>query len=149
MLEAELRDLLAFQLDKLEKGLKLIQKEKYIPNELGTRGFIDLLAHDADGRWVLLELKRSDAAAREAIHEIFKYVEGVKAHLRARDDEIRVMIVSTEWKELLVPFSRFVYDTSIAVKGVFLEVDSSTNQVSASDNCASTHHRRPHTFALA
>lgn len=133
MLEAELRDLLEVQLDKLEQGLTLIEKEKYIPNELGTRGFVDLLAHDADGRWVLIELKRSDAAAREAIHEIYKYVEGVKAHLRARDDEIRAIIVSTDWKELLVPFSRFVHDTSITVKGLHLEVDSSTNELFATD----------------
>jgi len=78
MLEAELRDLLATQIHVLESGLVLVDKEKYIPNTLGTRSFIDLLARDTDNKWVLIEVKRSDAAAREAIHEIYKYVEGVK-----------------------------------------------------------------------
>jgi RecB family endonuclease NucS len=81
--EDEIRDLLANQLEVLEPGLCLIEKEKYIPNPLGTRGFIDLLARDASGHFVLIELKRSDASAREAIHEILKYVEGVKYHLGA------------------------------------------------------------------
>ena len=68
MLEAELRDLLAIQVNVLEPGLALVEKEKYVPSTLGTRSFIDLLAHDSEKRWVLIELKRSDAAAREAIH---------------------------------------------------------------------------------
>jgi hypothetical protein len=131
MLEADLRDLLAVQLHIIEAGLTLIDKEKYIPNTLGTRSFIDLLAHDREKRWVLIELKRSDAAAREAIHEIYKYVEGVKAHLRARDDEIRAFIVSTEWTELLVPFSRFVQDTIISVNGFQIEIGSTNKKLFA------------------
>jgi hypothetical protein len=115
--EDALRDMLAPRLDILGDGLTLLDTEKYIPNSLGTRSFIDILAKDSRDRWVLVELKRSDAAAREAIHEIYKYVEGVKAHLGARDDEIRAMVVSTEWKELLVPFSRFVHDSDISVSG--------------------------------
>lgn len=118
MLESPLRDLLATQLSILEPGLTLLELEQYIPSAIGTRSFIDILTRDERGRWVLIELKRSDAAAREAIHEVYKYVEAVKGHLGARDDEIRAIIVSTEWKELLLPFSRFVHDTSISVKGV-------------------------------
>jgi Endonuclease NucS len=121
--ESTLRDLLADRLDLVEDGLSFLNKEKYVPSELGTRGFIDILAKDSRGRWVLIELKRSGAAARQAVHEIYKYVEGVKAHLRARDDEIRALIISTEWDELLVPFSRFVDDTSISVSGIRLTVD--------------------------
>ncbi|QWG10937.1 DUF91 domain-containing protein [Bradyrhizobium sediminis] len=123
MTEDELRDVLGTQIEILEPGLVLLEKEKYIPSKLGTRGFIDLVAQDADGHFVLIELKRSDAAAREAIHEILKYVEGVKAHLGARDHEIRVLIVSTTWRELLVPFSRFVSDSGLAVRGINLSVD--------------------------
>ena len=133
MLEAELRDLLAIQVNVLEPGLALVEKEKYVPSTLGTRSFIDLLAHDSEKRWVLIELKRSDAAAREAIHEVYKYVEAVKAHLRARDDEIRAIIVSTDWRELLVPFSRFVKDTNINVKGLHIEVGLTDKQLSASE----------------
>jgi hypothetical protein len=133
MLESDLRDLLSRRIDVLEPGLRLVAKEQYIPNSVGTRGFIDLLAHDRDNRWVLIELKRSNAAAREAIHEIYKYAEGVKAHLRVRDDELRVIIASTEWRELLVPFSRFVDETNISVLGIALTVVPATGEVLASN----------------
>jgi hypothetical protein len=122
MTEDQLRDTLATQIDVLEPDLNFLEKEKYIPNSLGTRGFIDLLARDGQGHLVLIELKRTDAAAREAIHEILKYVEGVKAYLGVNDHEIRVFVVSTAWKELIVPFSRFVADTEIAVRGIKLQV---------------------------
>lgn len=128
-----LRDLLAGRLDLIGDDLTLLEIEQYLPNDLGTRGFIDILAKDSRGRWVLIELKRSDAAARQAIHEIYKYVEGVKAHLGARDDEIRTVIISTEWTELLVPFSRFVADTSISVVGIRLLVDDATVKLVGSE----------------
>lgn len=131
MLEAPLRDLISNQLSALEDGLTLLDIERYIPSSMGTRSFIDILAKDARGRWVLIEVKRSDAAAREAIHEIYKYVEAVKGHLGARDDEIRAIIASTDWKELLSPFSRFVHDTSISVTGMMIAVAEEKNTVSA------------------
>ncbi|MET3927518.1 endonuclease NucS domain-containing protein [Devosia sp. 2618] len=131
MLEAPLRDLLATQIAILEDGLEVIEIEQYLPSTIGTRSFIDILARDKRGRWVLIELKRSDAAARDAIHEIHKYVEAVKSHLGARDDEIRTLVVSTDWKELLVPFSRFFHDTPISILGVKLTVDDAGGVLSA------------------
>lgn len=131
MLEAPLRDLLSAQLDVLEGGLTLLDIEAFIPASIGTRSFIDLLAKDTKNRWVLIELKRSDAAARQAIHEIYKYVEAVKRHLGARDDEIRAIVVSTEWQELLVPFSRFVNDTDISVYGVKIKVEDTGSVITA------------------
>jgi len=122
LLEAPLRDLLVSQIYTLEEGLVVLDIEKHIPSTIGTRSFIDILAKDARRRWVLIELKRSDDASRQAIHEVYKYVEAVKGHLGARDDEIRAVIVSTEWKELLVPFSRFVHDTAISVSGLEISV---------------------------
>lgn len=107
-----------------ESGLKLVSKEQYIPNTLGTRSFIDLVARDRDGLLVLIELKRSSTASREAIHEILKYVEGVKGHLAIREDELRVIIASTDWSELLVPFSRFLKETTIQISGLKLAVTS-------------------------
>jgi hypothetical protein len=100
----------------------LLDKEKYIPHELGTRGFIDLYARDVNGHHVLIELKRSNEASREALHEVYKYVEGVKQHLGVRDDEIRVIVASTEWRELLVPFSRFAADSRFAVLGLRIDL---------------------------
>lgn len=122
--EAEIRDALSTKLELLEEGLQLIKIEKYLPNPQGTRGFIDLFATDRYGKYVLIELKRSDAASREALHEILKYLEAVKVGLSVRDAEVRIFIVSTEWSELLVPFSSFVKRTSCEVKGFALEVDS-------------------------
>jgi len=66
--EAELRDIIAADIEILEKGLVLLKKEQYIPNSLGTKGFIDLYARDSKGNHVIIELKKSDASAREAIH---------------------------------------------------------------------------------
>ncbi|WP_171854988.1 endonuclease NucS domain-containing protein, partial [Enterobacter hormaechei] len=122
MKEAELRDLLCENLSVLEEGLVLLKKEQYIPNHLGTRSFIDIYAKDKHNHHVLIEVKRSNEAAREAINEVIKYVEGVKIHLGARDDEIRVIIASTKWDELLVPYSRFVNETNISIVGLHLYI---------------------------
>jgi|GEM_PF-329150 len=127
MKEAEIRDLLSAQINVLEAGLELLDIEQYIPKtEHRTKCFIDLLGKDSSGKWVIIELKRSDGAARQAIHEIHKYLAGVKNYLGARDDEIRVFIVSTEWRELLTPFSEFVSDTSIEIEGMSIEYDKNT-----------------------
>ncbi len=129
MKESTLRDILADNINLLEAGLTLLNKEQYLPNSLGTRGFIDLYARDAQGHHVLIELKRSEAASREAIHEIYKYVEGVKKHFGVRDEEIRVIIASTEWRELIVPFSRLLADTHINIIGLQILLNN-MNEVS-------------------
>lgn len=120
--EDEIRDYLSEHLDVIEPGLNLYKKELYVPSEIGTRSFIDLVARDRKGALVLIELKRSAAASREAIHEVLKYVEAVKEHIAIREDEIRVIIASTDWSELLVPFSRLLADTTLAIKGISLEI---------------------------
>ncbi len=130
MNESELRDRIAQDIEVIERGLILLSKEQYIPNPLGTKSFIDLYAKDKEGHHVLIELKKSNSTAREAIHEIYKYVEGVKQHLGARDYEIRVFLASTEWNELLLPFSRFVTDTRISIQGLRILVDEITNALS-------------------
>ena len=65
--------------------------------------FIDILAKDKNNNFVIIELKKSDAAAREAIHEVIKYTEFVKKTYAVNDDEIKLIIMSTEWKELINP----------------------------------------------
>lgn len=118
MKESALRDLIAKNIHNLKAGLKLLQKEQYIPNRHGTKSFIDLYAKDENGRHVLIELKRSAAASRQAIHEVTKYVEGVKRFFGAKDYEVHVIIASTDWSELLLPFSRFCFDSSFSVEGI-------------------------------
>ena len=117
MKESQLRDLISLNINKLQSDLILLKKEQYIPNEFGTNGFIDLYAKDKFGNHVLIEIKRSNAASREALHEVNKYVEGVKQHFGVKDAEIHVIIASTEWGELLVPFSRFASDTTFSLQG--------------------------------
>lgn len=46
MKESVLRDLIAKDICKLRQGLTLLQKEQFIPNIHGARGFIDLYAKD-------------------------------------------------------------------------------------------------------
>lgn len=125
--EKQIQDILIKNIEILEDSLTILSKEEYIPHQLGTRGFIDIYAKDSRGKHVLIEIKRSKAASREAIHEIYKYVEGVKNCLNARDDEIRVILASTEWKELIVPFSRFVHDSSIDAIGYLLSISNDKN----------------------
>ncbi len=118
MKESKLRDLIAQNLSKLKPGLTLLQKEQYIPGKHGTNSFIDLYARDTCGRHILIELKRSNAAARQAIHEVNKYIESVKDYFGAKDSEIHVIIASTEWSELLLPYSRFFADTGFSLEGI-------------------------------
>jgi len=123
MKESVLRDLIAKDICKLKQGLTLLQKEQYIPNKHGTKGFIDLYAKDENNRHVLIELKRSAAASRQALHEVSKYIEGVKQYLGAKDSEIVVIIASTDWSELLVPFSYFAEMAPVHVEGVEIILD--------------------------
>ena len=127
MKEPELRDLIAKDIRKLKPGLTLLQKEQYIPSRHGTKSFIDLYAKDERNRHVLIELKRSTAASRQALHEVSKYIEGVKQHFGAKDSEIVVIIASTDWSELLVPFSYFAEEVSVCVEGVEILVNECEN----------------------
>ena len=63
--EAQLRDQLAVNLGMLEKGLTLIETEHRLVNPIGAKGFVDILARDIFGNRVLIELKRSNAAASD------------------------------------------------------------------------------------
>lgn len=130
-IENIIRDKLVENLKVLNSDLVFLNKEEFLPNNLGTRGFIDILAKDSKNRYVIIELKRSKASSRETLHEILKYIEGIKENKSLRNDEIQVMIVSTEWEELLVPFSSFINKTSISVSGYLLEIDAQLNPISA------------------
>jgi RecB family endonuclease NucS len=72
--EANLRDYLAGHLHLIEEGLQLRAKEFRLENSLGTAGRIDILASDRFAATVVIELKKTDQSARQALHEIHKYV---------------------------------------------------------------------------
>jgi len=121
--EALIRDQIAKTINLIDPTLTLLKKEKLIPNRIGTKSFIDLFAKDAAGRYVVIEIKRTDAAAREAAHEILKYLDGVKRHLSLRDDEIRIIVVAVEWRELILPFSSLTTLVSCPIEGQLIHTD--------------------------
>jgi hypothetical protein len=125
MKENEIRDKLVANLQIINEDYQFLNKEKYLPNEIGTKSFIDIFAKRSNGKYVIIEIKRSDAASREAIHELFKYLEAVKKNLSCNSDEIELVVVSTEWDELLVPFSSFISHIDLNVFGYKLTVDES------------------------
>lgn len=115
--EVELRDYLAANLDLIEPGLSLVAKERFLRNDKGAAGFIDIFARSMSGQFVIIEIKRSNAAARQAIHEIVKYAALVKQNLLVKETEFRLVIMSTDWDELHLPFSEFVRGTRFACEG--------------------------------
>lgn len=131
MNENEIRDILASDLSIIEDGLKLHDTEQYIPSAMGTKSFIDILAKDKFGHWVIIEVKKTNAAAREAVHEVFKYIESLQRHFGARNDEIRAIVAAVEWKELLIPFSLLKNETNVAVDGVRLVIETTSRRIEA------------------
>ena len=108
-------------------NLTPIDQEVYLKID-NQRSFIDILAHDEKNNYVIIELKRTNQASRQALHEVFKYTEFVKKNYAVNDEHIKVMIVSTEWRELLIPYSKFVSNnTFLDIKGIHLFVDSNGN----------------------
>lgn len=88
-------------------------------------GFIDILAKDESGNFVIIELKKSNIASRQAIHEVLKYTEFLKETYAINDDEIKIIIMSTEWKELFIPFSKFCFSNNMfEIEGIKLDVDN-------------------------
>lgn len=88
--EDHIRDKLAGQLTLIEDELSLIAINYPLPNSEGTSGFIDILARDRHGVFVVLELKRSDKTSREALHEVMKYTELLQREKGVDKTEIRV-----------------------------------------------------------
>jgi hypothetical protein len=122
--ENVIRDKLAKSLTLLEPGLTLIETNHPLPNKAGSKGFVDILARDRRGKTVVIELKRSDQAAREAMHEILKYMRLFMEHHGAEAHEIRCFVVSTTWRELLIPFSEFRRRCEAQTEGFEIVVDS-------------------------
>lgn len=124
MNEDSLRDFLADNLYLLEAGLELIKKEKFLPNEFGSSGFLDILAKDLMGNFVVIEVKIAKYAEREAFTELLKYMGLMKRHLGVKESEIRLFIVSPDWRELTIPFAEFVDAVSYNVIGYKVTIDN-------------------------
>ena len=126
--EAVIRDYLAAHLDLIETGLVLIDKEVELENTDGARGFVDVLARDSFGHCVIIEIKRSDSSARQALHELHKYVELIQTNHGLSDADVRCILVSTDWHELTPAFSSFKRRVDFSVDGYRLFIEAGTPQ---------------------
>lgn len=95
----------------------LQKKEQYLANIEGAAGFVDIFARDRAGRVVIIEVKKSDAAARQAIQELVKYAALLRAKSLVKATEYRLIVLSVEWHELLIPFSEFFHATRYNLSG--------------------------------
>lgn len=95
MHENDLRNELAGRLEMLEPGLQLVATNYPLPNAHGTRGFVDILAHDRHRATVVIEIKRSNSTAREALHEVTIIVDiGVVGTQEAGSPEVFARLVT-------------------------------------------------------
>lgn len=124
--ESIIRDQLAGHLNLIESGLVLIQKEYPLPNAIGCKGYVDILATDGFNNYVIIEIKRSKESSRQTLQEILKYTGLIKLNFGAKNSELRSIIVSANWDELFVPFCELTEDRSISIKGfkALLESDN-------------------------
>lgn len=105
--EASIRDRIAANLDLIETGLTLVKTELHLPNREGASGFLDIFARDAAGKLVIIEIKRTNAAAREAIQELYKYGALLHESFLVKKTEVRMILLSVEWHELATPYAEF------------------------------------------
>lgn len=119
--EDRIRTFLAEHIELLEPGLSLVSEEYRLPNPIGAGGKVDLLAKDPFGHWVIVEVKRSNQAARQALNEIHKYTALFRTLQGLDETRVRVIVVSTEWHELLVPFSEYAATAKYSVMGLSIK----------------------------
>lgn len=117
-LEWKIRDYLARHLDLIESPLTLIAKEFELKSNHGAGGFVDILAKDGFGHTVVIEIKRSNQTARAALHELTKYVSLLRASQGLRQDQIRSILISTDWHELALPFSEYIQTSETPTLGL-------------------------------
>lgn len=122
--ESKIRDFLSDNLNIIENGLELIDTEYHISNSYGASGRIDILARDIYGHYIIIEIKRSNQTARQALHEIHKYVGLLRLKFKLPSDKIRCIIVSTHWDELLVPFSEFTRNFDYPSEGYKIKINN-------------------------
>lgn len=110
--ERDLRNYLAKNLGSLERGLTLFEEEGFSGIEFPAGGrFIDILAIDAQGQYVVIELKVSRGYER-VIGQLLRYMAWVKHNL-ASGKKVRGIIVASEITEDLVLAASLAPDTTL------------------------------------
>src|ERR1019366_2662035 len=120
--ERDLRNYLSKNLTAIEPGLKVFQEEEFSGIEYPVGGrYIDILATDAKGGYVVVELKVSRGYER-VVGQILRYMAWVKKHL-ASGQSVRGIIVANEVTEdlrlaasLIPDLQLFEYSISMKLK---------------------------------
>jgi RecB family endonuclease NucS len=123
--ESDLRDYLAGNLALVESGLKLYEDEGIDGVEFPVGGrFIDILARDSKGGFVVIELKVSRGYDR-VVGQLMRYMAWVKKNLAKPGQSIRGVIVAREISEdlklacSLIPGVQLMeYELSLKLKHV-------------------------------
>lgn len=112
-LERDLEDYLSAGLSQLEAGLKPYSQNGAISRQFDTKtvGIIDLLAQDAKGKLVVIELKAGEADDR-VCGQIQRYMSWVKENFAGRR-EVRGIIVANAFTNSLRYASRVVPGLSL------------------------------------
>lgn len=123
--ESDLRNFLAKNLSKIEAGLKLYEEEgiKGIEFPVGGR-FIDILAIDSNGDFVVVELKVSRGYDR-VVGQLMRYMAWIKKNQAEPTQKVRGIIVAREISEdlllacsLLADVQLLEYEISLSLKRV-------------------------------
>lgn len=112
-LEYDLENSLITNLEQLERGLKLYTDGEITGQQYNTKvaGIIDLLAIDANGNWVVIELKAAEAD-RQVCGQIQAYMGWVKEEL-AEGKKVRGIIVANDFTVRAVYAAKVVPDLTL------------------------------------
>lgn len=100
--EADLRNYLAKNLSIIEPGLKLYQDEGITGIEFPVGGrFVDILAVDTSGTFVVIELKVSRGYDR-VVGQLMRYMAWIREHQAEPGQQVRGVIVAREITEDLL-----------------------------------------------
>ncbi len=100
--ERDLENSLSANIGQLETGLEIYNKDDLIGLQLdtGAVGRIDILAKDANGRLVVIELKAGEASDK-VCGQLLRYMGWVKREIAEEGQEVRGIIVANSFKEQL------------------------------------------------
>lgn len=123
--EHDLRDFLARNLHLIEVGLSLYADEGMSGIEFPVGGrFIDLLALDGNGDFVVIELKVSKGYDR-VIGQLLRYVNWIRQNLAEPEQRVRGIIIAKSISEdlrlatsSLADVSLYEYELSVSVRQV-------------------------------
>lgn len=132
--ESDLRDYLAKNLQVIESGLKLYEEEGITGVEFPVGGrFVDILAIDSKGDFVVIELKVSRGYDR-VIGQLLRYMAWIQKNQADLGQEVRGIIVAREIsKDLILASSLipkielFEYELALSLKQVHSVAISNVN----------------------